>query len=73
MTSEQQAMTRAAEVYPTSRGFRAAYMKGWRAARTGQSVDSCPYTVRVRIGTDAGWRPAWAAAWTRGYTAGLPD
>lgn len=62
--SGAEAARRAAELYPRSRGFRGAYLRGWHSGRAGRPVEACPY----RRGH--GWASVWAQAWLRGWSAG---
>lgn len=63
----QRAQGRARRLYATSKGFQAAYVKGWRARRAKLSAGACPYD-RVR-GTGT-WTFAWRAAWMQGWIEG---
>jgi ribosome modulation factor len=64
-TEVARARGRARRLYPKSKGFQGAYLKGVRAALGGSSIDSCPY----RRGD--GWR-AWRRAWLGGYHSVAP-
>lgn len=63
MKDLDRAMARARRLYPRSKHFRNAYMKGVRAALVGLSENACPYK-RDPAKT---WLAAYRAAWLRGY------
>jgi hypothetical protein len=58
------ARERALRLYPRSRGFRGAYVRGAHAHLSGYTIAACPYR-REREPTT--WRSAWRAAWIRGW------
>lgn len=63
------AQMRARRLYPRSKGFRGAYLAGWRAARNGRDSSACPYSVDPK----KTWRKAWRLAWMRGHLSHAPD
>jgi ribosome modulation factor len=70
VTSElDQAQKRADRLYPNSKGFRGAYLAGWRAARAGRTSAACPYEADPK----KTWRKAWRLAWMRGHGSHAPD
>lgn len=67
----QKASRRAARLWPTSKGFQAAYLKGWRARRTGLGVGACPYDRKLhQPGGGGTWTYAWRAVWHQGWYEG---
>lgn len=65
----QDAQARARRLYPRSKGFRSAYLAGWRAARNGSTSRACPYQDDPK----KTWRKAWRLAWMRGHLSHAPD
>lgn len=67
----QAAQRRARRLWPTSKGFQGAYVKGWRARRAGLPADACPYNRRTHSAGGTGtWTWAWRDAWTQGWIEG---
>jgi ribosome modulation factor len=54
---------RARKLYPRSKGFRGAYVKGACAALAGRTSVACPYPERP----SKTWGRAWRLAWMRGH------
>lgn len=63
------AQARARRLYPKSKGYRNAYLAGWRAARNGADSKACPYPEDG----EKTWRKAWRLAWIRGHLSFAPD
>lgn len=67
----QNAQRRARRLWPTSKGFQGAYLKGWRARQAGLPADACPYDRHLYGGTGNGsWAWAWRNAWIQGHEEG---
>lgn len=67
-TAIEDAQRRARKLYPRSKGFRGAYLKGARAALRGAPESACPYPDDPA----KTWRQAWRLAWMRGYLSIAP-
>lgn len=66
------ARRRAANLYPRSKSFQGAYVKGARARLAGRPIDSCPYA----FDREKTWRGTFRAAWIHGWqsaASGFPD
>lgn len=57
------ARRRARRLYPRSKGFQGAYVKGYSARSRGQPSSTCPYNDDPT----KTWRKAWRLAWMRGF------
>lgn len=67
----QRAQRRAAALFPRSKGFQSAYLKGWRARVAKAGLDACPYNRHLYNADGTGtWAWAWRSAWMMGYLEG---
>lgn len=63
MTDTLRARAMAKRLYPRSKNFQGAFVKGASAARAGHPESACPY-ARDPAKT---WRLAYRKAWMRGH------
>lgn len=61
--ADANAAQRARRLYPRSKSFQGAYLKGVRAAERGHGESACPY----KPDPTKTWRKAYRNAWLRGY------